>query len=305
MKFIYHLLIQTWIILPMMGQSNWFLPGTKWSYEYSAFTGYGLSTLEVIPGDTMIGNHLYKKLLSTIIFVNINSEVDTFSEYLFVHEENNQVYSYDASGGEFLYNFNLVQGDTLPFMHFGGWSPSLFIVDSVGTIEINGVTLAFQDIKFEDLFNPGEFDKMRVVERIGSIHSYLFHSRLVIQPFDAPFYYFRCYEDPDIGLINLSHNHVECDYIEGITSIPNSTKLKILIRPVPSSDFITVTSEIPLIDEIYIIDLMGRIRSIIYPGQQELLNINIRELEDGLFILIGQRKSGEILFAEKIIKSRD
>ncbi len=287
----------------MVSQVSWFPVGARWSYEFSAFTGSGLNTVEVLPEDTVIGPHTFKKLLSVIILVGQNNVVDTFQEYLYVFEENRVVIGYDLYGPIFLYDFNLIEGDTLEYMSFGGWSPSPFVVDSVGTIEINGTNLAFQDIRFPDLLNQGEFSEMRVIEGIGSINSHLFHDRTIIQPFDFPYYYFRCYEDINLGLINLSYNQIDCDSIEEITtSIQESGVDKTSIFPNPATDFITINTENQFITKIIVIDILGIPRKTVCTISKEGLKVDIHQLESGMYFIIGMDKSGAIRFKEKINK---
>ncbi|HZV45303.1 MAG TPA: T9SS type A sorting domain-containing protein [Saprospiraceae bacterium] len=282
-------------------QVSWFPTGAKWHYQYSAFIENGFTSLEVLDEDTLIGNHMYKKLLSLTVTGTAPDFLDTFTEFLYVFEENQVVFGYDQwSGGTLLYDFNATVGDTLP-MYFGGWSPSPFIVDSIGTIEINGHLLTFQDIRFPSLFDSTEYWKMRAVEGIGSLYSHLFHNRTVIQPFDFPFYWFHCYEDANLGLYNVI-NQVDCDFIEGTSSIDKVPKAKAFIFPNPSADFITLKTEGLPIEKILVIDILGTIRLLQSSTHQKLYKIDISELENGLYFTIGLNKNGEVLFKDKITK---
>lgn len=289
------------LLLPCYCQVSWFPIGAKWHYQFSSMIGSGLTTLEVLSEDTLIGNTIYKKILSTTLFGTAPGSIDTFNEFLYVFEENHVVFGYDKYlGGTLLYDFNATVGDTLE-MYFGGLSPYPFIVDSIGEIEFNGSSLAFQDIRFPSLFEAGEFAEMRVIEGIGSINSHLFHDHTVLQPFDFPSYYFRCYEDSNIGLINLSYNQVDCDYIEGVTAIDEALNPKPSIFPNPSPDFVSLKSENPLLKKVLVVDILGKVR-IQQQAFQELQKIDIRHLENGLFFILGEDKKGEILFTEKLTK---
>ena len=288
--------------LPVYGQISWFPVGAVWYYQFGSMVGSGLTKLEVLSEDTLIGNNTYKRILSTTVVGSIQESIDTFTEVLYVFEENQVVVGYDKwLGGTLLYDFNSVVGDTLG-MYFGGLSPYPFVVDSIGELEFNGNLLAFQDIRFPSLYETGEFDEMRVIEGMGSIGSHLFHDHTVLQPFDFPSYSFRCYEDPNIGLVNLSYNQVDCDYIPGITSLDETSKITTSIFPNPSTDFITLNTESPLIDKIIVVDILGTVRIIQHATSQVFLKIDIRELENGLFFILGEDKNGEILFTEKINK---
>lgn len=290
------------VFLPAYCQVSWFPIGAKWHYLLSSMLGDGLTTLEVLSEDTLIGNNTFKKILSTTIVGSGPGSIDTSTEVLYVFEENQVVVGYNKwLGGTLLYDFNASVGDTLG-MYFGGWSPSPFVVDSIGAIDINGHLLTFQDIRFPSLFDSTAYDKMRVIEGMGSINSHLFHDHTVIQPFDFPFNYFRCYEDPNIGLVNLSYNQIDCDYIEGVTFLDEITKAKTHIFPNPSGDFITVKMENPILEKIFVVDIWGTVRLTQQAARQELLKIDIRDLENGLFFILGEDKKGQLLFSEKITK---
>jgi hypothetical protein len=290
------------LFLPGYCQVSWFPIGAKWHYEFSSMIGGGLTTLEVLSEDTLIGNHTYKKIISTTMIGSVPGSIDTFTEFLYVFEENQVVVGYDKwLGGTLLYDFNAAVGDTLG-MYFGGISPYPFVVDSIGELEINGSMLSFQDIRFPSLFDPGEFYEMRVIEEMGSISSHLFHDHTVLQPFDFPSYYFRCYEDSNIGLINLSFNQVDCDYIDGITFFDEAIKVKTSIFPNPSANFVTLKTESPQIVKVFVIDILGTNRIVKHSTNQELIKIDISELENGLYFILGLNKKGEVIFTEKITK---
>jgi hypothetical protein len=274
------------IISPAISQINWLTRGAKWTYDFSSYGGYGLTKLEVTNEDTLLGNHIYKKLLSNTIYVNtgmINSPLDTFIETSYAYEENNVIYGYEPNLFPWvyiIYDFNRTIGDTLDFMFFGGLSPSPFVVDSVGTLDINGSIFAFQDIKFPDFYDPGQFFKMRVLQGLGSIDSYFFHTHTILQPFDAPSYHLRCYEDSNVGLINLSYNQVDCDYIEGVTSIAEATKAKVSVFPNPSKDEIEIDIGNKIFDEIELFDFKG-----IKLKSYQTNPINISDLDNGIYFI--------------------
>ncbi len=308
MKSLFFICIQLCVISSISGQNHWLVPGSKWTYEYSSWGGYGLTRLEVMQEDTIFGTRHVKKILSTTIHVNefmMGSPLDTFTEISYAFEENKIVYGYEPNWSEYwsvLYDFNKNVGDTLQYMFFGGLSPSPFIVDSIGTMDINGHSFSFQDISFPDLFEPGQWSELRVVEGLGSSNSFFFHSHTILQPFDAPYYSFRCYEDPDIGLINLSHDQVDCDFIEGITATHDASIFKTSVVPNPASDYVTVKTNNHDIYKILIVDIVGKIRIMQNSNSYEGMKINISELENGMFFILGEDKTGEILFREKMSK---
>ncbi|MGB4846637.1 MAG: T9SS type A sorting domain-containing protein [Saprospiraceae bacterium] len=311
MKSLFYIFIQLCFISSISSQNHWLVPGAKWTYEFSSWVGYGLTRLEVMQEDTIFGTRHVKKILSTTIRVDesiVGSPLDTFTETSYAFEENQIIYGYEPNWFEYwnvLYDFSKNVGDTLQYMYFGGLSPSPFIVDSTGTIDINGHSFAFQDITYPDLFEPGQWCEMRVIEGLGSINSFFFHSHTILQPFDAPSYSFRCYEDQDIGLINLSLDQVDCDFIEGITSSHNVSNIKTSVVPNPASDFVIVQTENHDIYKIMVVDIVGKIRIMDYSFSHEPIKINISGLENGIFFIIGEDKAGGILFREKISKQED
>ena len=257
--------------------------------------------MEVTADDTLIGNVVFKKLLSTSIVEVYPTGTDTFTDFIYVHELDNKVYSFDEFGGEFLYDFNAEVGDTLHEMRLGGYSPPYFIVDSVGTIDMDGVLLGFQDIKFDDLFNPGSFTEMRVVERIGSIGSFFLHSRLVIQPFDFPYYYPKCYEDPDVGLIRLEWEQGDCEFFETNTTSVNLLSNHLSIAPNPASNLIVVKIDNPEIKRISVVDLTGIIR-LQHDVESGTHHIDVSQLVNGLYFISGTDETGVVVFNTRIVK---
>ncbi|HSF88049.1 MAG TPA: T9SS type A sorting domain-containing protein [Saprospiraceae bacterium] len=302
MKPLLYLTITLALTLPAYAQSSWFPGGAKWYYQYGSMLGQGMTTLEVMDEDTVIGTWTYRKLLSTTISEFLGSP-DTITETMYIREDNQVVYGHDHfMNGVFLYDFNAAPGDTLP-MSFGGLSPEPFVVDSIGDIEINGHMLAFQDIRFPNLYAPGEYYEMRVMERIGSNNSHLFHHRTVIQPFDAPSYHLRCYEDDELGLIRLTDDSGPCDLLEGTTATSESTGANISIFPNPAYDVVYVQSTHQDLDQLAIVDMLGSIRiksKVIYQSSSQ---IDVSDLGSGLYYILGFSSNGEILFTKLITKS--
>lgn len=289
------------LCLSAYGQVNWFPDGAQWHYQFGSMLGNGVTTLKVLSEDTLIGNNTFKKILSLTIRDLVQGATDTFSEILYVFEENQVVMGYDEYiGVTFLYDFNAAIGDTMG-MHFGGLSPYPFIVDSLGTMEINGSQLAFQDIRFPRLYE-GQWDKMRVVEGIGSLNSHLFHSHTILQPFDAFSYYFRCYQDENIGLINLSYNQEDCDYIEGVTSTLDVTKVVHRVFPNPAENFVSVQFDIHTVDHFLIVDIFGSVQIRKQAAASTTESFLLNDFANGVYFILGIDKLGRIIFTERFTK---
>ena len=304
-KFAIQLFINLILILPISGQVTWFPHGAKWHYEYFSFwEGTGVTTLEVLNEDTLIGNNIYKRILSTTLYAphEPNDSLYTHYEMLYVFENNQAVYGYNKwTGDELLYDFNAEVGDTLD-LNLG--APSPFIVDSVGIMNINGFQLKFQIIRFPSLFLPGTFDKMQFLEGVGSLYSHLFHSYTQLWIADVPVYNFRCYEDENIGLLNLYPN-IDCDYIPGVTSTGPVTENYVSVFPNPANNFLIVKDNSQACEHLLIVDLLGKVRineKITSPDNKQL---DIHELENGIYFVIGEDRKGQILFREKFCKFSD
>jgi hypothetical protein len=300
-KLVLALLINVVCVVTMYSQVTWFPHGAKWHYDFGSMLGSGLTTLEVLEEDT--STH-YKRILSTTVS-GYSGHLDTFYETLYVREQNQVVYGYGGWGwGGTLYDFTANVGDTLD-MYIGGISPYPFVVDSIGEENINGHQLKFQIIRFPSGFKQGEFYTMKVMEGIGSVYSHLFHDHIVFQPTDAPTYNFRCYEDENIGLVNLTFNQIECDYIEGITSISPVTENSVSVLPNPADDFLIVNGNSRAFEHLLIVDQLGKVRineKITSPDNKQL---DIHELENGIYFVIGEDRKGQILFREKFCKFSD
>ena len=303
MKFALLLIINLNFILSMSSQVTWFPPGTKWHYEYFSFwEGSGVTTLEVLNEDTLIGNNMYKRILSTTLYVphESNDSLLTHSQMFYVFENDQVVYGYNTwTGGELLYDFNAEVGDTLD-LNLG--APSPFIVDSVGLMDINGFQLKFQIIRFPSLFLPGTFDKMQFLEGVGSLYSHFFHSYTQLWLADVPVYNFRCYQDENIGLVNLYFPNIDCDYIPGVSAIDPLIENKVSIYPNPAKDILHVDNKSEVCDKLLIVDLLGEVRTTMNNSTEK---IDISQLEAGVYFLIGKNNRGQILFREKFCKFSD
>jgi hypothetical protein len=292
-----------WLCTSANAQIDWLTPGARWYYDFSSFLGSGLTVIEVTDGDTLLGNTTYKRLLSTTYYETYDPngiDLDTLQEILLAKQANGVVIGYEPNLFPLvLYDFTKTEGDTLHGMLSGGTDQSPFIIDSVGIIDINGLSLPFQDIRFTDAFDTSAYTYMRVVQGIGSIQSHFFHSRLIIQPFDAPFYYPLCYEDPNVGILHLTPNAVDCDYFLDLVATTPIRKLTTHIYPNPVTDIINIghSNDVSLI---IVSDFLGH--SILQTNATgELTSLDISFAPGGIYIVTGYDNTGEIKIAERIL----
>lgn len=275
-------------------QTNWFPTGAKWHYSFSAPYGIGYTKLEVLDGDTIIESQSCKRMFSTTITKGFSSKLDTATEMLYVREEGRIVR--DGKGRQ-MYNFNAVVGDTLDTT-FG----DSFVVDSIGLIEINGLSLAFQDVKFPDPFDPGEYYTIRLVEKIGSIHSHLFLNKLIIKAADFPVYNFRCYEDGELGLINFRNDEVDCDHIEGQLKEYEFPILSGNIFPNPAAEYFIIDDKsFGIWDNGVIYNSIGQ-KVMAFKNTGNNSQVEIENLTKGVYFVV-LNKSGKKLFVQKLIKN--
>ena len=285
-----------------VSQPVWLPLGATWHYEFSSYSGYGVAKV-VVAEETTTGGQTSKKLLSETIVVSYN-DIDTFYEVFYAGEDSSVVNGFDPTAQLYqtLYDFTAEVGDTLN-MFFGGISPDIFIVDSIGVVEMEGIPFTFQDIRYRnsESGNPNWYG-MRVFEVIGPLYSHFFHSRLVLNPPDAGDYFLRCYEDPVVGLLNVSQPLVDCNFIDGITSIGEAEGEKIAMYPNPADDFIRVEVSHKTFTRLIVVDIMGRTRSSHLVSNASSTLIDVSNLESGNFYLAGQDEFGNINLIERIIK---
>lgn len=291
----------------LKGQNNWFTNDTEWTYQYITANSLGIEKINLINGeDTIIDNQVYNKIVLSSMRIFFPNLMDTlfYETERYVYEENNIVFTYENNENRVLYNFNLVVGDTLDFMYFGGLNSYRFILDSIGTNEFMGEELSFQDIRIENLDNPTEVLSMRVIEKIGSINSYFFWDFTVLSPPDAPSYYFRCYSDSEIGTINLSLDQVDCDFlIDEVSTIDEKVSDNIKLYPNPINEYIQIENDDIELSIIYIVNAHGEILKTINNNAIKFFQIDFRQYTDGIYFILGFDRLGHIVLNQRVIKS--
>ena len=279
-------------------QANWFPAGARWTYNWSSFGAWGYITMDVLPGDTTLSGRTYKKIIYSDYLMGIDDNLDSIvTELMFFYEEADRVYI----GNRLLYDFTAGVGDTLE-ISAEGLSEGPFIVDSVGIIEVNGVSLRFQDIEFPELFNPAEYYSMRVLEKVGILNTHFLYYLGVIQPPDAPFYYLQCYTDEELGDFRYGTWPVDCDQINLPTSLDENQNDEISVYPNPFQNEINISTHNPKLDKVALADITGQVRMIQKIDSHCLNKIDVNTINPGFYILYLLTEQGDILFKEKMIK---
>ncbi|MEA3445873.1 MAG: T9SS type A sorting domain-containing protein [Bacteroidota bacterium] len=263
-------------------------------YEYAKFQYF-------ISGDTSIENNSYKKVYLTNYdsIINIQSYVAAIREdstkkvYVRVNGYIGNNMPLCDSTDYLIYDFNLAAGDTFPSQGnsiFGDW-----IVDAVDSIDING-----EWRKRINFFQGGD---AYWIEGIGSIQSLFFP---LLFTFERSFI-LSCYEDDNIFWTNpyLIQINTDC-YTYVIEESIYSEKLKMLVFPNPSEDFITFKSKKAFKNEaiIYIYNSFGQIKDIV-KVEKGICNIKVHldNYTSGIYFYKIENKM-EILENGKFLKKK-
>ncbi|MCK9204469.1 MAG: T9SS type A sorting domain-containing protein [Bacteroidales bacterium] len=286
--------------ISVQATSQEFAPiGAKWHYDQGTFNP-DLTTYQTIESisDTIINGIPCRKLMK------ISRMAGVEISWLYMYSLNDSVLFYAGNGFHLLYDFGAITGDTITLGYYTTYdgSPLKMVIDSTGTMIINGETRKLQYVSCGDGMVI-EFGGI-VIEGIGNI-GYMFPS---FDPsLDGPL---RCYEDSVIGLfINPYHsnngwNFQDCEQvITGITE--RGVTSDIMIYPNPAGDYIhlNLTGSTPLWEtKITIFNIFGQIiDEMIFPAGQQEFSCPITHLPVGFYsyVLTNQQltKSGKMLIA--------
>ncbi|MCK9422691.1 MAG: T9SS type A sorting domain-containing protein [Bacteroidales bacterium] len=265
--------------------------GAKWTYDQGTFNP-DLTTYQTIESisDTMINGIPCKKLMK---ISRLSGIPDT--SYLYAYSVTDSVFFFAGNDFHLLYDFSALPGDTITLGFYTTYngSPLKMVIDSTGTININGQIKTLQYVSCGDGIII-EFGGI-VIDGIGNIH-FMF-PRLDLS-LDGPL---RCYEDTNTGLfINPYHynngwNFQDCDQI--ITGIDEPvTTSNVVIYPNPATQFLEITN-LDRSTEYKFMDIQGRsVKSgVVFPS--ELVNLN--DLPGGLYLL--HLQNSKLLTTKKII----
>jgi len=194
----------------------WIEQGATWHYSWINVSNYGFRKIEYTQ-DTLIQN----KTCQMLVVENHTFERDQFQDnYLgggvidtnYTYSKNDTVFWLINETFHILYDFNADVGDSwdLGFdTNEYKCSKSYTVVDSIGTIEINGKTLRWVALNWTKNSSVGFFEQ-KIIEGIGGMR-YLFPTfnncdSTTIVHFQA--LSFRCFQD---DLFTLYPNNVDCD----------------------------------------------------------------------------------------------
>lgn len=266
--------------------------GSKWHYDEATFNPDLITflTIESV-SDTIISGISCRKLMKISRF-----SITPITSYIFMYSKNDSVFFYAENAFHLLYDFSAVAGDTITVGYYTTYdgSPLTMVVDSTGTIDINGQIRTLQYVTCGDGMVI-EFGGT-VIEGIGNIN-YLFP--LLENAMEGPL---RCYQDSIIGLF-INHYHPEngwnfqdCDQI--ITGISQPEPImRLNVFPNPTTHFLTITN-LDMPARFKVTDIMGRtVKSgEVIPSQA----INVDDFVNGIYFL--EVRNSKLVTVIKIIK---
>jgi hypothetical protein len=173
--------------------TNWFVPGARWAYEFISLGGPGTSYFEFKQEEMFQGELCARLRWYTIKQAwpfggpALTNEPD---QYFFVR--NDSVFHWNQVGFKLLYDFTRVPGDTMYGM--GQQPDQHIVVTDTGTTLIQGVALRFQKLKWS---LPAGSDttltyQETVYERLGGSHLIYPY---IASPLTEIEYYLSCYRD--------------------------------------------------------------------------------------------------------------
>lgn len=266
--------------------------GSKWHYDEGTFNP-NLITFQTIESvsDTIINSVPCRKLIRVSRF---SGTPDT--SILYMYSMNDSVFFYIENNFHLLYDFSAIAGDTITLGYYTTYngSPLLMVIDSTGTIDVNGQIRSLQYITCGDGISI-EFGGI-VIEGIGNTN-YMFP--LPDNSMDGPL---RCYEDSITGLfINPYHqengwNFQDCEQI--ITGINQPEAVtEITLFPNPTTNSLAITN-LDRPTDFKFFDIHGRSVKSGKVNPTQLIDLN--DLTKGLYFL--KLWNSKLLTIKKIVK---
>jgi hypothetical protein len=288
-------------------------PGAEWRYSVFVF-GQMNDDIETIKytGDSIVGTDTVKVLKHTRFYKSNNYPLNLKLSFIkqignkvllknFTTKNNWQtLYDFDALPGQSWQNNILKPCDasnTLTTLY-------TVTVDSVKTTTVNGINLKQLVVKYwsQQSYLPLGYEKVVITERFGS-SGFLFNFYCAASFTDGDgLRGIRCYKDNAFGSKQFSS--INCDGTNVGLSQNTYQNLDFQIFPNPSNSFVTIHSEIKLIDEDVVIsikDLFGReVKRLKWHSEKN--DVDIHQLSNGIYLLSISSK-GKNLHSCKLIKA--
>ena len=277
----------------MIGQT-WYPDNAKWYFNLQILLDYpahGYTKYDVVK-DTMISSETAKLIIGKSYSFN-NGAVISIDTFL-LREENSKVYKWNGSSFNMMYDFTLSKGDTLDLevVNLDCDSISPIIIDSIGQIKRNGISLDVQYVSYIEYWpdeNPFKIND-QIIERIGRIREFIYSPICAINSVSWANLRLRCYEDNDFFYQSNwwtdQYPNAPCDsLIDGSTEIDLiHTDNQITLYPNPCRDKLNLQYTVSLIKGVNIYDSFGQIVSAYQVNDNEL-RLDVGCLELGVYFI--------------------
>lgn len=208
---------------------------------------------------------------------------------------------------QILYNFSLQPGFSYSTTIRSSWDSQTnmvftIVLDSLKNINVNGITLKQQYVKYFSPCNPFGHPAV-ITERFGSNNFMFNYCNAASESCDNDFFKrFLCYKDSTFGTAQFTA--FPCDYSNPVGIAENSTnEFSMSIFPNPGAEFIELHFNFNNGHrKIEFTDLSGRIIKQLVLDKNG--SVDIRELEAGLYLLSVYSDEGVWIGKSKFIKSR-
>jgi hypothetical protein len=275
------------VILSAHAVSQNFAPvGSTWHYtmKYPFEPGESFFLIESVETVMLQGKECSK------LVKNYAPECFLQPKTEYVYEEDGVVYFWSDIIDDFqiLFDFNAQSGDMWK-IYINDFPPGNFDsvrvhVGNTGFTEINGEQLRYLNLIYNPYYSNTFFWFDSVVERVGSIDSYLFNHRSS-HVFVCDFPYpagLRCYEDEVLGLYSTGIAD-SCNEVLTHVKIPEAIPL-VHIFPNPAKDYLIIENSGDHELQYQLLDINGRvvIQGLINAGKRKL---DLSAIRKGVYFL--------------------
>ena len=263
--------------------STWAAPGATWHYSYNLFMYKGYKKL-AYTGDTTIQGKTCKMLHKTGEIHSQTTDSITSHDYgyEYMYLENDSLYRYRDNAFHFIYSLDAQVGDSVYVYDTSSLGyHAIAVVDSIGTMTINGETLKWQHVS--NTQNSVFGLEGKILNRIGPIEWYMFGEHMSDGHEGGPF---RCYSDTLGGNSFVYEPYsLDCDYTV-TTSIQKLAleKNKLKLYPVPTQQTLTIELDMTNFNssELYIYSALGQLISV-KTLNSTISNIDVSHLPAGQY----------------------
>lgn len=287
MKTIFTLLLVTSFALSIHAQ-DWVHSGSKWHYNW-AYTNYnpeGYYDYTYV-SDSMIANkscHQLSAVKYTVSAIgNGQYHFDTLNTTSqFIYSSGDTIYFYYNNQQQWraVYFLRAHVGDTLGVTN----NPVVYpIVDTVGTVIINGIQLRYYTFHLADSCR-GFVSRGKVIERIGMLEADIIPTwNDCANEYFGPFSIITCYQDDSFPVYNI-YNIGSCKYFH-YTSISDINPKLFSISPNPAQNQVTLKLDHITTDmTVSICDIRGKLIQKI-PIETTETSIPVTNLANGVYLL--------------------